>query len=253
MLKLLKYDWKRNSTNFYATMSILIFVQILFLLGLTLWNWTVEFVFVFSILAFMAVGFILFFQVCKTYFQNLNSFNRRLLPVRPIQEIGSVVLLLLIYVVALIITIAVFMTMLMPNIGFIDSAYIQDNWIKPVPIISLLIYSLWGSAASLIWIMLAIAIARIFSFRRRIWIGIVALIVIQSIIGYIGSFLFGSETKNVIGYMEFNVIDIKGDAVPSFENINWFNPLSGPFIYEIITVAIALYAISYLMKKKIQL
>jgi len=252
MLKLLKYDWKRNSTIYYATVAVLLIVQASLYIG-SRKGWLDVLVIGLSIMAFMAASLVLFLQACSTFNHHLKSFNRRLLPLKPLQEIAAVLLLNIIYTLTIMLIGAIVAAVMIPAMDNIDFSYIIDNWLKPAPVLSILGYSLWSSVNLLIWIMLAIAIARSFKVKHRFWIGLAAFIAIQSIIAYLSYLLFGPSGEAAFGFIQFRVTaSAEGEAIAMMPT-SWFNPLSGPFIMEIVTTVAALYAIVYLMNRKVEL
>lgn len=252
MLKLLKYNWKRNSTIFLATFAILILAQAGLLLGRTIKDWDGSIILIFSIMIYMAAAMLLFFQVCSTFNFQLKSFNRRLLPVKPIEEIGAVLLLQLIYTAALLLISAAGTTILISTMDNLDFSNVKELLLKPAPMLSVFSYALWSMLSFLIWIMLAIAIARSVKVKHSAWTGIIAFIAIQLVIGWIAILLYGETGDASIGFIHFSGNTNQGEF-ETYLPSSWFNPLKGTFLLEVLSVSGAIYAITYLMKKKIDL
>jgi|GEM_PF-1047735 len=253
MLKLLKYDWKRNSTLFYATLVILFIAQ----LALFVWNsvksgWD-AIVLGLSIALIVAAMFILFYQVCKTFNHHMSAYNRRLLPVRPIEEIGAVLLLQLIYTVLLFCVAAASLAILLSSMDNFSFSSLKDIGLKPVAVISSLSYSIWSLLHLLAWIMLSIAIAWCFRVKHRVWIGIAAFIIIQSLLYWLMQKIFGLGGEE--GNLGFIRLEFSGTEVHRLSDtkVDWFDPLSVSFLSEIVMFIGLLCVTAYLMKKKIEL
>lgn len=204
-----------------------------------------------SLTAFAAAFIVLFLQVCSTFNSHLNSYNRRLLSVKPVQEIAASLLLQLIYAVSLIVIGAILASLMIPRLESIDFTELLEYWGKPIPIISLFIFSLWCTLSFHIMIMLAIAIAASFKVKHRIWIGIISFIAIQSVLGWIAYLLFG--TDNIIPQIGLIQTISVSEGESIFEQVSWYNLTTGQFLMEVVTIIAALYAIVYLMSKKIEL
>ncbi|HIW33076.1 MAG TPA: hypothetical protein IAA29_09850 [Candidatus Paenibacillus intestinavium] len=247
MLKLFKYNWLRNSTIFYATITVLLLFQAALIIAVNYWNAIDSLIFAMSVFGFTTGALLLFIQVSKTYSNNLKSYNRRLLPVSPWKEIGALLLLQLIYVVVFTAILVMVYSILLPKISFIDMDNIWGFFDAPLLSIVSLVYGLWASINSIIFVMLAIAIAFCFKSRYRVWIGIVSFSIIIGVISYISELLFGKSSSAGL------------ESVSTSQEFSFFVSQGGtkwvPFEigFDVITTLLAIYAMTYLMSKKIEL
>lgn len=247
MLKLFKYNWLRNSTIYYATMTVLLLFQTALIITENFGGIMEEWTLVLSVLGFTIGGFILFTHICFTYNNNLKSYSRRLLPVAPIKEIGALLLLQIIYVVIMAAIIAVVYAILLPMISVINMDFIHTFLDRPSLMISGLIYTIWAAVSILVFIMLGIAIAACFKTKNRVWIGITAFIIITGFTAYISNLLFGdgmarSHESNIIG---------DGFSI-SIADMN-FGGFAGEIAFDVVTMLLAIFVMTYLMNKKIEL
>ncbi|MCR8657185.1 hypothetical protein [Paenibacillus endoradicis] len=247
MLKLFKYNWLRNSTIFYATITVLLLFQAALIIAEVGWEAYDGLILGLSIFGFAIGALILFTQICSTFNNNLKSYNRKLLPIAPIKEIGALLLLQIIYVVIMTVFIILVNLILLPKISFIDMELIHTFFDKTSLVILTFVTGMWFAVSMLIFIMLAIAIAACFKTKNRVWIGITAAIIITSITFYISELIFGES-----GSVNISVTTAE-------EGLSLLTPgknlmgLSGEIAYDVITILLALFAMTYLMKKKIEL
>jgi len=247
MLKLFKYNWLRNSTIFYATITVLLLLQAALITSDNWWKVHDGVVLGLSIFVFAIAALILFTQICTTYSNNLKSYNRRLLPVAPIKEIGALLLLQIIYVVIMTALMALVYMILLPKLSFVDMNMIHAFFDKTSLVIFTFIYEIWAAVSMLIFIMLAIAIASCFKTKNRVWIGISSAIVIASLMFYISDLLF--EDRGSMG-IELNTVE---------EGFNLIQPqvqlieMSGEIAFDVISMLLAIFVMTYLMNKKIEL
>lgn len=93
MLKLLKYDLKRNSNTFLSMFVLLIILQSITTIAGAMRKWDSVIV-VFLILMLYSVALLMVgILSVNTYRNNIKSYNRRLVPVRPISHIVSSMIL----------------------------------------------------------------------------------------------------------------------------------------------------------------
>jgi len=247
MLKLFKYNWLRNSTIFYATITVLLLLQAALIIADSYWENIDGLILGLSVFVFSIGALILFTQICSTYNINLKSYNRRLLPVAPIKEIGALVLLQIIYVLIMTALIVIVNLILLPKISFVDMELIRNFFDSPSLVIFTFVSGIWFAVSILVFIMLAIAIAACFKTKNRVWIGITAFIIIVALTGYISELLFGAGVSAGIelttGEAGFKLLT-PGDKLMG---------LSGEIAYDVILMLLALFAMTYLMNKKIEL
>lgn len=102
MMKLLKYDWKRNANTFLGMVAILAIAQLLITwFGITK-NWTAEITVVLIVMLYASALIFVTVLGCKTFDHNIKAYNRRLLPVHPVWSVISSLLLSWIFVLTVV-------------------------------------------------------------------------------------------------------------------------------------------------------
>ncbi|MGV2795207.1 hypothetical protein GNF78_18590, partial [Clostridium perfringens] len=83
MMKLLKYDWKRNANTFSGLLAVLVLVQIILSMIGKVRGWDESVIVVSSFIFYVTAGIITMILVCNTFESNIKAYHRRLLPVHP--------------------------------------------------------------------------------------------------------------------------------------------------------------------------
>lgn len=247
MLKLLKYDWRRNSLVFYVCIALLVALNALFEIGLLVWDWNQYVVFSFTIMAFVAAGITLFVRNATLFSDNLKSYSRRLLPVSPYQEIGSIFVVQLIYTIILSILLTLTLYLLSFTFDFMNleklNVSIESNGFLVVTVL----YGIWSTVNTLLYIFFAITIALTFRVKYRVWIGTGVFIVLTMIISRIADIIFGKSSN-------MGIQAGPGDsAVFLLFPSQYLSKFIAGFLFEIVVAAIIAYCTALLMKKKIEL
>lgn len=93
MMRLLKYDWKRNSTTLLGAFAILLIVQIAITVTGSIRDWELGLSLGLSMLAYGSVSVLLLVVSSKTFDYNIKAYHRRLLPVRSVWSVVSSLIL----------------------------------------------------------------------------------------------------------------------------------------------------------------
>lgn len=247
MLKLLKYDWKHNSTVFYGIVAVLTIVELLFMMGLYIWNWEFEVVMAFTVMGFLAAAVTLFVQNCRLFADNLRSYSRRLLPVSPYQEIASIVMIHIIYAVT--ITILLSLTSLV-LISYEDnsSGILFFMGVNNKGMVGLsLLYTIWNTFSTLILILFCISCAFSFRSRFRVWIGIVVFFMITISTSAISNLFYRDDVTDTMRVQgeNFSIFTL----LPTADMVK----MIGSFSLELVGTTVLVFGIAYLMKRRIEL
>lgn len=250
MIKLLKYDWKRNSDGILSTIAILAVLEAaLTITGLTQ-NWNESVVIPFSIFGYVLALSLLFIHCCRTFDQNLKSYSRRLLPIHPINGVGSTILLSWICVILIAVIAAIHIPIYFA-FSDIDTSFIKENvQFEKGSILWIILGSAWTFTSLLISILASITVARSFRFKRSAWIGILFFFGAQSIIAWISDVIF-NYGQDSLGFVEINSTQT-GNAM-SFQSSFNLNTFTGPFLLELVFTAGFLYLMLYLLNKKVEI
>ncbi|MFD1174766.1 hypothetical protein ACFQ3W_00380 [Paenibacillus puldeungensis] len=245
MLKLLKYDIKRNLDSFLSMMAILVIVQVLVSVIGKMRGWENAIIIGLSLILYIVAAVMITVAVCKTFATNLKAYHRRLLPVHPIWTIFSTLLLGFIAMI-------VFFTILGIH-AFLYGQFISDfgsfsnmDWsglIEPIFV------GVWSYALTLLMIFMAITIGASVTINGRGagWIGIIAFFIIQNGMNYVEYLLFG-ENKSTMVQFEFSSNGFKGSTgvAEKLDLFSW-----GSFLFELGCAGLMVYLISYLISKKV--
>lgn len=101
MMKLFKYDWKRNSTTLLGAFAILLIVQIAITVTGSIKDWELGVKLALSMLAYGSVSVLLLVVTGKNFGYNIKAYHRRLLPVRSVWNVVSSLLLACVSLLAL--------------------------------------------------------------------------------------------------------------------------------------------------------
>jgi len=252
MLKLLKYNWKMNSLSVYIILASTALLYVLMLIGKYKWGWIDEVTFSFG--AFVALLSSLIFTVitCLSFKHQLKSYHRRLLPLSNIEEIASILLLGVIYMLLAVVPSLVYFVVLDADFKYEAINAALDIVLQPKPIVSMLLYTTWVTLMMLSLIMLAMAVTYCFRGKYRAWIGVAVFIGISMVIDYVGKLIVGPTYEMQYGFIMFdlssNDMTIKEDM-----SIDWFHIWSLPMLLDVIVFALTITMLHYLLKKRVQL
>lgn len=258
MIKLLKYDWKRNANLFLSVGAILIILQVTISVVGNVRDWVESAIFVLTVMLYGFTGMLLMISILKTFDKNIKAYSRRLLPIRPIWSLISPLVLGWISSIVLNVMIIVHFLLysymadqgafnqLTNEIGLILSTATAGN-------IILAVFNMWWWFTYLyIAIALAITIAATVRNRGGVWLGILSFIVIQSVISWIDSTLFYSNAVAKSGFT-ITVGPSTIERVTEINDFSWNTFSWGSALLEFIAVAIMIFAIVRLINRKVEI
>ncbi|GGG89181.1 hypothetical protein [Paenibacillus radicis (ex Gao et al. 2016)] len=248
LLKIMKYDWKRNNVAFTTFTAVFAIVQLFLLFSHSLLNWNANIVYIFSSVGFIVPVSMIVVFMCKTYAANLSSYSRRLIPVSGGWTIASPLVL---GSIALILLPFVFY-----GYSELYNAVTGSNFHVLNPIVD----SLSNVAAALIiyfWTLLFLTIAIQFSItlaksvsikKLGPWVGIAAFFIIQMVVSWIDNLLFDND-----GSFNFVAETDSAANVISYQVQLWNAQLWGSAILQAVVAAIMFYTMVKLLNKRVQL
>lgn len=198
MLKLVKYDFRRDRDKFLAVFVITILVQ--FVIGFTI-NSDQE-MFMMNITTYVVAGVVLLFLTLRTFNQNLSLYNRRLVPLPVLHTVMSPVLLFLGLLLGLFIIAYIHLCV---YIMMISSSFLPEDFWSVSSYAVLMI--LWASAFSMLLVMFSITVARSVRVKGKVWIGLVAFFIIQNIISFLETWMFDHEFISFESAFRFEVTE----------------------------------------------
>lgn len=252
MLKLLKYNWKMNSLSVYIVLVSTILLYALLLIGKYKWGWIDEVVFALGALVATLSSLTFIVLTCLTMKHQLKSYHRRLLPLSPVEEIASMLLLGVIYsLIAVVLAIAYFAVL---NADLNDGVVNQtlNIVLQPTPLLSMLLFTIWITMMFLAVMMLAMTVTYSFNGKYRAWIGVVIYFGTLTAIDYVSQLILGSSYDQHYSFINFNVGS--GDiTISEGMPVDWFDLWSLPMLFEVIVFALLITIVHYLLKKRVQL
>lgn len=247
MMRVLKYDWKRNSTTLLGAFAILLLVQI----GITVLgnvrNWEIAVMIVLSMLAYASMSVLLLVVTSKTFGYNIKAYHRRLLPVRSVWTVASSLTL----ACANLLVLGVLMTL---HIWYYGNAvgvpwndiHFSDSSLMYY--VGLLLLMVWKIIYVMITIFFSIAVASSITRKGGVWVGILVFFILQNVLGWLSEFLFGDDTAFSGSIASFSIIDDTGFTI-SKGQYAW---VWGAFAFEVVVAALILYATVYLIDRKVE-
>lgn len=252
MMKLLKYDWKRNANTFLGMVAILAIAELLITwFGITR-NWATEITVVLIVILYASAGIFVIVLGSKTFDHNIKAYHRRLLPVHPVWSVISSFLLCWIFILTVLAIMAVHGLVYL-NIATLPGFNgLNGEMIKDIVVIFLL--GVWQYSLFIIMIFLAIAIGAAISIRGKggTWVGILTFFVIQYVIGVIEKALFGAEF-GVFSVGIFSAETGAGEMSAEFSSENMFGLHWGAFAVEAVFMGLMVWLISYLINRKMEI
>ncbi|MEC0089419.1 hypothetical protein [Paenibacillus macquariensis] len=248
MMKLLKYDFKRNGAKLLGVAVVLILAQLSIMLLIN----NITLITVFSMLAYMIAGVILFITPIRTYSYNLKAYHRKLLPVHSLKTIISPIAMgficLLILGLIMLIHGYVYLTV------YENTRIFDIIKMYPMDTIMSLLSACWIMINMLITIFLAITIATSIRSKGSFWIGIVVFFIIVNGLSWIENLFFGESQWGIFQIFS----DESNSAVDGIvTNVN-YNPSSltggmiGSFIFELVCSVAFLYIMVKLIDRKVE-
>ncbi|MFX3633103.1 MAG: hypothetical protein ACE3L7_12420 [Candidatus Pristimantibacillus sp.] len=251
MLKLLKYDWKRNANGLLATAVILLVVEVM-LIVIGQWNnWHEGLIYGLGVAGLIGAGVKLFITMWKTYDTNITAYNRRLLPVSALSTIFSP---LLFGVAAfLVLLIAIFVHgMIFSSIIDLDLNIYSILKEESLGILKGLLIITMMMLYFSVTVLFSITVAR--SIRSKsggIWLGIGVFFLIHVVVTWLEDILFPSSSSSIV----------EGSATIDDTSMDYFltydlgiNDLQmwGTTLIEAGVAALLVYLMIKLLNKKLQ-
>jgi hypothetical protein len=255
MIRLLKYDWKRNSNALVAATVILILAQIAIAVISEVNDWKTILAYILSVVVYVFAGLMLFLMVCQTYNANLKAYSRRLLPIPSLYAVASPLMLLLGGMAVLLVLFLLHEFVYATWLGMYESVYsIMSERLSFGSLLSLLLGCAWITVAGTIFVMFCITFARTFEGKTGTWLGIAMFIGLSIATSWIGSnFLPTPAGGDVpLGITGISVIESAPDGlgitVTGFQGIAFVS-----FLFELGYTIALLYGIRYMIHRKIKI
>ncbi|MEC0205912.1 hypothetical protein P4H39_25205 [Paenibacillus lautus] len=247
MIKLFKYDWKRNSTTLLGAFAILLIVQIAITVAGSIRDWELGIMLGLSMLAYGSVSVLLLVVTGKNFGYNIKAYHRRLLPVHSVWNVVSSLILACVSLLVLGILMALHLWY------YLNAA---DIWeyinFADVPVsyyVGLALLMVWKFIYLMIAIFFAITVSRSITKKGSTWIGILVFFVLQYVLGWLSQMLFGEEAAWVGPMASISFYEKEADLTVSTVQytLAW-----GALAFEVVLAALIVYATVYLIDRKVE-
>lgn len=239
MLKLVKYDFRRNRDLILAVFVITILAQIW--IGFA--NFSDQELFSLNIVTYVIAAVILLIFALRTYAHNLKSYNRRLLPVQIHNTVLTPLLLFLALLLGVIIMAYIHLGV---YIMMYSTSFLPVNFF-PISSYALLLI-IWSAAFSMLLVMISITVAQSVRVKGRVWIGLASFCVIQYVISFIEKRLFDHTFISLEDAFQFKVID----ETARFNGMEIYFLGLLPTLFEAVIAVILVIVIIKLVKKRVE-
>lgn len=241
MLKLVKYDFRRNRDMILAVFVVTILAQI----WISFANFTEQDRFIFNIVVYVITVLILYVFALRTYVQNLKSYNRRLLPMRTLYTVLSPMLLFLILLLVLVMIVLIHLGV---YAMMYSTSYLPTDFWKGASFSIVKLF--WFTGFSMLLVMFSITVALSIGFKGRVWIGIVTCFILQYVISFLEEWIFEGYFSALDNAIRVGVIDSRsfngGMRLSQEVSMIW------PTLFEAVIAVIMLYGIVKLVKFRVE-
>ncbi|WP_458461008.1 hypothetical protein [Paenibacillus sp.] len=245
MMTLLKYDLRRNWNTLLAGLVILIIAQV----GLSLFMSEVTGV-VIGIMGYVGVGVAIYVKMIKTYWSNIRSYNRRLLPVTGLSHVLSPLIFGALCGLGLLIICAIHSYIYISmKLRMNLATYVDFSGMHVSDVLTLLLFMVWIMVFMTVIIFLSISIAGSFRWKTGPWIGIVAFLVLVNLISWLENIILaGRFSPNEL----FQFTEESTGISITANGVIWSDGKWGSTVFEMVVAVILVWATIYLNNKKVE-
>lgn len=254
MIKLLKYDLKRNMNTVLGTIAVFIIVSLLLYITAQVKGWDQVITFVLSIFLYSIASIIMLILTCRTYVTNIKAYHRRLLPFHSVWTVLSSLLFGLITAASVSILMVLNGMLYRDEVTLLLRELMLDS-MNYKDIIIVILAGVWLNTFGTVTIFMASTIGSSFRNRKNVgvWLGILSFFVIQYAVSWVETKLFGNSVSSkpvTIGIDGTTSINSDGGSVeiaPVIFSIPW-----DILLFEICVVGLMMWGMTYLINKRVE-
>ncbi|MCJ8014008.1 hypothetical protein MUG84_19965 [Paenibacillus sp. KQZ6P-2] len=245
MIKLLKYDLRRNATLLLGVTAALILCELV-LLGS---GASLDVKMAFTVIFFIVAAAIFTINNVNVFDYNIKSISRRLLPVNTFSYVWASL------VYGAINTLVLFLIGAGVTLYFafhIDTSVLRDVHLPAYAWASLVLEAIFTTIYGFLTIYIIIALARSITRKGVFWVGFLLFLSMETVITFIEKLLFNQDTNQTFSLVTFHVEIINGvlASKPVTASTNW-NAL-GVLGFEAILCVVYLFVIKWCVEKRIE-
>ncbi|MDQ0195656.1 hypothetical protein [Paenibacillus wynnii] len=245
MLRLVKYDLRRNRDQIWIAFVVLILAQLGIWISAGVSNWDNEAMFILYILSYFIMGTILTVQACRTFNYNLKAYHRRLLPLKSVFTVLSPLLMYLILILGVTALAAIHLGLYMVLDPEVIPTY---TWLA---LIVGLFQLLWTASFMLIMLMLGITVARSLRFKGRVWIGIAVFILALNGFSLMENWLIGEGNNSFSNALQFQMTE-QGTVSEGGIGVTLDIYMLSSVLVEVCIALIVIYIITRLINRRVE-
>lgn len=246
MMKLLKYDLRRNANLLLAVCAVLILCE----LGMILSPAMLEVKMVVILIANFTAAVIFMINNLRVFDYNIKSVSRRLLPVNTLSYVWASL------VYAILNTLAVLMVAAGAGIYFLgrfDTSFWGDALHLPVYVwIGLVLEAVITTVYGFLFFYVVIALARSITKKGAFWVGLLLFLVLSAVMDWLENLLFGQDSTQAFNLVTFHYENGTGtithDSLTAMAGWNWL----GSFVFELLLSIAFLFVIKWCVEKRIE-
>lgn len=198
MMKLMKYDWKRNATAILATLVVLLLAQTVLTVAGWWKGWNEIGIYIGSIMMYGLVGFLAFLMACYTFNANIKAYSRRLLPIPYVYTIMSPIVLLIAaqLLLVLIYTAHDFLFAALYKNGQEPPLMLLAQYLNGIEIASVLMSSIWGMLFATVIIFFGIAFSKSIDGKAGVFSGILVCLALCVLVSWVEWLIFPGDNDS---------------------------------------------------------
>ncbi|MBU5671044.1 hypothetical protein [Paenibacillus brevis] len=253
MMKLFKYDWKRDSNTIYSVLAVLVIAQLLFHWVGTARGWDPMIRLAVSLMMYVSAMVVMVITGSKGYIKNLKSYQRRLVPIHPIYHVLSSLLFSTLIMMAVFVIAAAHGLLLIPWSDLTAFLELGNLQLTAWDVIIAAASGIWGTFFVMLLIYFSMTVGAMVNIRGKagVWVGIIVFIILSNIISSISETVFrqaGSATN-------FGIVQIESGpaAVPDTVTVSSLGTGLGGFLFELVAAVLLLWLMAWPIRKKLEI
>lgn len=253
MMKLLKYDWKRDSNTILSVLAVLVLAELSLHWFGSFKDWDPMIRLGLALVMYVSALVVMVITGSKGYIKSIRSYQRRLVPIRSIYHVlSSLVFSTLIILAVLAIGFAHFMLLfpLHEIKAFFELSNVQlTAW----DIILGGASGIWGTFFIMLVVYFSMTVGAMVNIRGKagVWVGIVVFVIISNAFSLISESLFNQAGST----SDLGIVQIETGSQRVSEGLTVTNlgTSLGSFLFELVVAALLLWLMSGPIRKRLEI
>lgn len=246
MMKLLKYDLRRNANLLLAVCAVLILCELALILSPAMLEVKLGVI----IVANFAAAVIFMINNLRVFDYNIKSVSRRLLPVNTLSYVWASLVYGILNTLALIVIAG---GAGLYFLGRLDASFWGDAFKLPLYVwIGLALEAVFTTVYGFLMFYVVIALARSITKKGAFWVGLLLFLVLSAVMDWLENLLFGQDSTQPFNMVTFHFESTTGtithDSLTAVAGWRWF----GSFGFELLLSIAFLFVIKWCVEKRIE-